>query len=83
MLRQENQVKKAGGKERKKGFGSVFHILWFFFFSSCKRPDRLISKLKGLNLEGKKVIAIRAPKGPDGSKGFKAPRSVAVVSATA
>ena len=47
------------------------------FFSSSKRPDRLISKLKCMNLEdGKRVVTIRAPKGPDGSKGFKAPRNV-------
>jgi len=45
--------------------------------SSSKRPDRLISKLKCMNLEdGKRVVTIRAPKGPDGSKGFKAPRNV-------
>ena len=48
------------------------------FFSSSKRPDRLISKLKTMNLEdgGKRVVAIRAPKGPDGSKGFKAARNI-------
>jgi len=50
--------------------------------SSTKRPERLISKLKTMNLEdaargGKKMIVVRQPKGPDGSKGFKAVRKVA------
>jgi hypothetical protein len=49
-------------------------------FSSSKRPERLISKLKTMNLEdaargGKKMIVVRQPKGPDGSKGFKAARN--------
>ncbi len=31
-----------------------------------------------MNLEdGKRVVAVRAPKGPDGTKGFKAARHVA------
>ena len=52
-------------------------MTWTYFYSSSKRPDRLISKLKCMNLEdGKRVVTIRAPKGPDGSKGFKAPRNV-------
>ena len=50
-----------------------------FHFSSSKRPERLISKLKTMNLEdaargGRKIVVIRQPKGPDGSKGFKAAR---------
>ena len=54
----------------------------FHLYSSTKRPERLISKLKTMNLEdaargGKKMIVARQPKGPDGSKGFKAVRKVA------
>jgi cold shock CspA family protein len=48
--------------------------------SSSKRPERLISKLKAMNLEdanrlGKKITVVRQPKGPDGSKGFVAKRA--------
>jgi len=44
-----------------------------------KRPERLISKLKTMNIEensrgGPKMIVVRQPRGPDGTKGFK-PRS--------
>lgn len=46
--------------------------------SSSKRPERLISKLKTMNLEdaaraGKKIVVIRQPKGPEG-RGFKLER---------
>eukprot|EP00095_Tigriopus_kingsejongensis_P007082 maker-scaffold1022_size69981-snap-gene-0.9 protein:Tk07082 transcript:maker-scaffold1022_size69981-snap-gene-0.9-mRNA-1 annotation:"cold shock domain-containing protein e1" len=45
--------------------------------STCKRPDRLISKLKTLNLDGgMKVVVIRQPKGPESGAGFKAPRNI-------
>jgi len=48
--------------------------------SSSKRPERLISKLKAMNLEddarlGKKMTVTRQPRGPDGSRGFKASRA--------
>lgn len=51
-----------------------------FYFSSSKRPERLISKLKAMNLEddarlGKKMTVTRQPRGPDGSRGFKASRA--------
>merc|ERR550519_1357784 len=46
---------------------------------TSKRPERLISKLKTMNIEensrgGPKMIIVRQPRGPDGTKGFK-PRS--------
>merc|ERR1712018_1003353 len=48
--------------------------------SSSKRPERLMSKLKAMNLEdaargGKKIVVIRQPRGPEGV-GFKATRNV-------
>lgn len=51
-----------------------------YFYSSSKRPERLISKLKTMNLEdaargGKKIVVIRQPRGPEGM-GFKATRNV-------
>ncbi|CAG0913069.1 unnamed protein product [Notodromas monacha] len=38
-----------------------------------QRPERLISKLRGLNLggDGKRLKVIRQPRGPDGTKGFQ------------
>lgn len=40
-----------------------------------KRPERLISRLKSVGDESSpKVIVIRQPKGPDGTKGFSQPR---------
>lgn len=41
-----------------------------------KRPERLLSRLKSMNDEmvGPRVIVIRPPKGPDGTKGFSTPR---------
>merc|ERR1719347_20474 len=43
---------------------------------TSRRPERLISKLKTMNLEeaargGLKVTVVRQPKGPDGTKGFR------------
>ena len=53
-------------------------------FSSSKRPDRLISKLKTMNLEdlargGKRIVVLRQPRGPDNSPGagFKARKGCA------
>lgn len=40
--------------------------------SERQRPERLISRLKSVGDEmGPKMIAIRQPRGPDGTKGFK------------
>ena len=54
------------------------HVISFCFRSNAQRPERLISKLKTMNIEEKargaaRVVVIRQPKGPDGTKGF-APR---------
>merc|ERR550539_120291 len=43
---------------------------------TSQRPERLISKLKTMNLEeaargGMKVTVVRQPKGPDGTRGFR------------
>ena len=43
--------------------------------SNAQRPERLISKLKTMNIEEKargaaRVVVTRQPKGPDGTKGF-------------
>jgi len=43
---------------------------------TSRRPERLISKLKTMNLEeaargGLKVTVVRQPKGPDGTRGFR------------
>merc|ERR1719347_1158563 len=43
---------------------------------NSQRPERLISKLKTMNIEevargGPRVTVLRQPKGPDGTKGFK------------
>lgn len=53
-------------------------------FSACslrricerQRPERLLSRVKSMNLDDTqpKVVVIRQPKGPDGSKGFSQPR---------
>ena len=46
--------------------------------STAQRPERLLSKLKAMNIEemargAARVVVIRQPKGPDGTRGF-APR---------
>lgn len=42
-----------------------------------KRPDRLISRLKSVGDEtGPKIITLRQPRGPDGTKGFKQERTL-------
>lgn len=41
------------------------------------RPERLINRLKHLMVEeniGPKIVVIRQPRGPDGTKGFNVPR---------
>lgn len=54
-------------------------------FSACslrkiirerKRPERLLSRIKSLNLDDTqpKVVVLRQPRGPDGSRGFSQPR---------
>ncbi|KAF4525248.1 hypothetical protein B566_EDAN014551 [Ephemera danica] len=42
----------------------------------CKRPERLISKLRSISLDdsGPRITVVRQPKGPDGTKGFSEPR---------
>lgn len=40
------------------------------------RPERLISRLRSVNEDqAQRVTVVRQPKGPDGTKGFKLPRS--------
>lgn len=44
-----------------------------------QRPERLISRLRSISHNGNhpRVVAVRLPKGPDGTNGFKIPRRVA------
>jgi len=43
--------------------------------SDRQRPERLISRLKSVGDDfGPKMVVIRQPRGPDGTKGFKQPR---------
>lgn len=45
--------------------------------SETKRPERLMSRLKSVGDDnGPKMIAIRQPRGPDGTKGFSQPRKI-------
>ncbi|XP_074640508.1 cold shock domain-containing protein E1-like [Tubulanus polymorphus] len=45
--------------------------------SDRRRPERLISRLKSVSEDGApKLVVIRQPKGPDGTKGFKLERSL-------
>lgn len=50
------------------------------------RPERLISRLRTVSVDdaGPKILVVRQPKGPDGSKGFapemRTPRLPGVVS---
>lgn len=39
------------------------------------RPERLIARMKSVSEEGRKVMVIRQPRGPDGTRGFKIPRT--------
>jgi len=42
-----------------------------------QRPERLISRLKSVSDEGgPKIVAIRQPRGPDGTNGFQQPRTL-------
>jgi cold shock CspA family protein len=41
--------------------------------SETKRPERLMSRLKSEDV-GPRIIALRQPRGPDGTKGFAMPR---------
>ncbi|RWS26993.1 cold shock domain-containing protein E1-like protein [Leptotrombidium deliense] len=44
---------------------------------NSQRPERLLTKLKGNEeMNGPKVVLIRQPRGPDGSKGFSIPRQL-------
>ena len=49
------------------------------FYSSVekRRPERLLSRLKSMNDEmiGPRVVVLRPPKGPDGTRGFSQPRT--------
>jgi len=43
--------------------------------SERQRPEHLISRLKSIGDEvGPKMVVVRQPRGPDGTKGFKQPR---------
>jgi hypothetical protein len=51
------------------------YILFLTICSTSQRPERLISKLKTMNNEelargAPRMVVIRQPKGPDGTKGF-------------
>ncbi len=53
-----------------------FHACHIFIYSERQRPERLISRLKSTGDDmSPKVVVIRQPRGPDGSKGFKQPRT--------
>lgn len=39
-----------------------------------QRPERLMSRLKSISEDGPRVVVIRQPKGPDGTRGFKQER---------
>lgn len=41
-----------------------------------QRPERLLSRMKSIkeDMTGPRVVAVRQPKGPDGTNGFKEPR---------
>jgi hypothetical protein len=58
----------------------VFSILTILFFRERRRPDRperLISRLKSVSDDSMpKLIVIRQPRGPDGTKGFKNERKL-------
>ncbi len=45
--------------------------------SEMRRPERLISRLKSVGDEGgQRVVVLRQPKGPDGTRGFKQERAM-------
>ncbi|XP_050560096.1 cold shock domain-containing protein E1 isoform X1 [Spodoptera frugiperda] len=46
----------------------------------CERPERLLARLRTASLEdssGPRVVVLRAPRGPDGTRGFRPRRPVA------
>lgn len=46
----------------------------------AERPERLLARLRTASLEessGPRVVALRAPRGPDGTRGFRPRRTVA------
>lgn len=47
--------------------------------SEMKRPERLMSRLKSEDV-GPKIVTIRQPRGPDGTKGFSQPRQKKMLS---
>lgn len=54
-------------------------ILLTVFVCHCRdrqRPERLLSRMKSIkeDMTGPRVVAVRQPKGPDGTNGFKEPR---------
>lgn len=44
----------------------------YLLCSDSQRPERLISKLRGLSVDecGPKLTVVRQPRGPDGTRGF-------------
>ncbi|XP_026738767.1 cold shock domain-containing protein E1 [Trichoplusia ni] len=62
-------VVKIGGKSFTGGKARV-----------AERPERLLARLRTASLEeanGPRVVALRAPRGPDGTRGFRPRRTVA------
>lgn len=47
----------------------------------AQRPERLISRLRSISSNGNhpRVVAVRLPKGPDGTNGFKTPRCIGII----
>lgn len=46
----------------------------------CERPERLLARLRTASLEeaaGPRVVVLRAPRGPDGGRGFRPRRPLA------
>lgn len=50
----------------------MFYLKFCYFSDVQARPERLISRLRTVSLDeaGPRLMAIRKPKGPDGSRGF-------------
>ena len=59
----------------------VSNSVVFSFNSEMKRPERLMSRLKSEDV-GPKMVTLRQPKGPDGTKGFSQPRQKRMISET-
>ncbi|TRY73990.1 hypothetical protein TCAL_05535 [Tigriopus californicus] len=74
MLQQGDEVEFVVVSNKRTGKHSAVAVRKI---STCKRPERLISKLKTLTLHGgMKIMVIRQPKGPENGMGFKAPRNI-------